>query len=172
MPEELAEETIAKKPASPSKSEKKKRSGGGSKAGAATAGTALSDLPTLAVTCHFNLLPMVLFGVALATRFYALDQPNSIVFDELHYGRYAGLYQKQTFFFDSHPPLGKQLLALAGYLGGFQGSNMTLFFHSLREPYNNLSAYLFFRFKQIKNGHVTDRKLVHNHNDVSPKNFT
>ncbi|EFX72725.1 hypothetical protein DAPPUDRAFT_227345 [Daphnia pulex] len=64
---------------------------------------------------------MLLFGVALATRFYALDQPNSIVFDELHYGRYAGLYQKQTFFFDSHPPLGKQLLALAGYLGGFQG---------------------------------------------------
>ena len=97
---------------------------------------------------------------------------NQTVFNELHYGRYAGLYQKQTFFFDSHPPLGKQLLALAGYLGGFQGSNMTLFFHSLREPYNNLSAYLFFRFKQIKNGHVTDRKLVHNHNDVSPKNFT
>lgn len=125
LPEELAEETVAKK-ASPSKSEKKKRSGG--KAGAATAGTALSDLPTLAVTCHFNLLPMLLFGVALATRFYALDQPNSIVFDELHYGRYAGLYQKQTFFFDSHPPLGKQLLALAGYLGGFQGSNLTLLF--------------------------------------------
>ena len=148
MPEELAEEAVTKKPASPSKSEKKKRSGG--KAGAATAGTALSDLPTLAVTCHFNLLPMVLFGVALATRFYALDQPNSIVFDELHYGRYAGLYQKQTFFFDSHPPLGKQLLALAGYLGGFQGSNITLFFDSLRDPKFSL---------KLTRGRITDPSI-------------
>ncbi|KAI9560931.1 hypothetical protein GHT06_011887 [Daphnia sinensis] len=119
LPEELTEEPILKKSTSPKKSEKKQRNAG--KAGTATAGQSLADLPTLAVTCHFNLLPMLLFGVALATRFYALDQPNSIVFDELHYGRYAGLYQKQTFFFDSHPPLGKQLLALAGYLGGFQG---------------------------------------------------
>lgn len=135
MPEELTEEPILKKSASPKKSEKKQR-----KAGSATAGQSLADLPTLAVTCHFNLLPMLLFGVALATRFYALDQPNSIVFDELHYGRYAGLYQKQTFFFDSHPPLGKQLLALAGYLGGFQGSYN---FHLTRAlfPHDQNSCY-------------------------------
>jgi dolichyl-phosphate-mannose--protein O-mannosyl transferase len=79
-------------------------------------------LPSLEVTCHFHILPLVLFAVAIGTRFYALDQPNHIVFDELHYGRYAGLYQRGIFFFDSHPPLGKQLLALAGYLAGFQGT--------------------------------------------------
>lgn len=83
----------------------------------------MSDLPTLEVTCNFHVLPVLLFALALGTRFYGLDQPNAIVFDELHYGRYAGLYLKQTFFFDSHPPLGKQLLALAGYLGGFQGKH-------------------------------------------------
>lgn len=42
-------------------------------------------------------------------------------FDELHYGKYAGLYMQNTFFFDSQPPLGKQLVALAAYLAGFDG---------------------------------------------------
>ncbi|KAG0721721.1 Protein O-mannosyltransferase 1 [Chionoecetes opilio] len=44
------------------------------------------------------------------------------MFDELHYGKYAGLYMQNTFFFDSQPPLGKQLVALAAYLAGFDGS--------------------------------------------------
>nr|CAG4638251.1 EOG090X015P [Cyclestheria hislopi] len=76
---------------------------------------------SLEVTCRFHILILVLFTVALGTRFYNLDQPNHIVFDEMHYGRYAALYLKNIFFFDSHPPLGKQLLAFASYLGGFQG---------------------------------------------------
>lgn len=42
-------------------------------------------------------------------------------FDELHYGKYVGLYMKQTFFFDSHPPLGKQLISIAAYIAGFDG---------------------------------------------------
>ncbi len=67
-------------------------------------------------------VPLALLAAAAATRFHDLDTPRNIVFDELHYGRYAGLYLKRTFFFDSHPPLGKQLLAAAGYLAGFQGT--------------------------------------------------
>lgn len=42
-------------------------------------------------------------------------------FDELHYGKYVSLYMKNTFFFDSHPPLGKQLIAAVAYLAGFDG---------------------------------------------------
>lgn len=114
IPETTPDE-FGDKQAAPSKNKQN------SNAGATGASVALSDLPTLQVTCNFHLLPALLFVIALGTRFYALDQPNSIVFDELHYGRYAGLYLKRTFFFDSHPPLGKQLLALAGYIGGFQG---------------------------------------------------
>lgn len=39
----------------------------------------------------------------------------------MHYGKYVSMYMKNTFFFDAHPPLGKQLVALAAYLGGFDG---------------------------------------------------
>lgn len=53
-------------------------------------------------------------------------------FDELHYGRYVTLYTKGIFFFDSHPPLGKQLLYLAGRAAGYDG-NFT--FDRIGSPY-------------------------------------
>lgn len=43
-------------------------------------------------------------------------------FDELHYGKYVSLYMKNTYFFDSHPPLGKQLIAFAASLANYDGS--------------------------------------------------
>lgn len=50
-------------------------------------------------------------------------------FDELHYGKYAGLYMQNTFFFDSQPPFGKQLVALAAYIAGFDGEALSLLWH-------------------------------------------
>ena len=50
-----------------------------------------------------------------------LENPNNVVFDEMHYGKYAAHYLKNTFFFDSNPPLGKLIIALAGYVANWDG---------------------------------------------------
>ncbi|XP_063977275.1 protein O-mannosyltransferase 1 [Diachasmimorpha longicaudata] len=75
----------------------------------------------IVVSLEFDLVALLLLLTGILTRLYRLEEPRSIVFDELHYGKYVGLYMKRTFFFDSHPPLGKQLIAAVAYLSGFDG---------------------------------------------------
>ncbi|XP_061707440.1 protein O-mannosyltransferase 1 [Cydia pomonella] len=79
-----------------------------------------------------DLVCLTLLVIALCTRLYNLQEPRYIVFDELHYGRYVSLYTKGIFFFDAHPPLGKQLLYLAGKAAGYDG-NFT--FDRIGSPY-------------------------------------
>ncbi|XP_034951544.1 protein O-mannosyltransferase 1 [Chelonus insularis] len=75
----------------------------------------------IVISLEFDVVAVILLIFGVLTRLYRLEEPKSIVFDELHYGKYVGLYMKNTFFFDSHPPLGKQLVAAAAYLAGFDG---------------------------------------------------
>ncbi|CAG0918698.1 unnamed protein product, partial [Notodromas monacha] len=78
---------------------------------------------------------VLLFVMAFATRFYRLDEPRHIVFDELHYGKFAQMYQKQAFFFDSQPPLGKQLVALAVRFSGIGDAALNYTFTKIGAPY-------------------------------------
>lgn len=59
--------------------------------------------------------------LAFATRFYRLDYPDEVVFDEVHFGKFAGYYLRRTYFFDVHPPLAKLFLAFAGWAIGYNG---------------------------------------------------
>lgn len=61
------------------------------------------------------------FLTSFATRYYKLDHPRAVVFDELHYIKFIALYAKRIFFFDPQPPLGKQLMTLVAYFLGFEG---------------------------------------------------
>lgn len=81
---------------------------------------------------EINLVFLGLLVLALSTRILSLNEPHYVVFDELHYGRYVTLYTKGTFFFDAHPPLGKQLLYLASRVAGYDG-NFT--FDRIGSPY-------------------------------------
>jgi dolichyl-phosphate-mannose-protein mannosyltransferase len=51
------------------------------------------------------------------TRFFNLGFPSKVIWDEVHFGLYATKYFSHQYYFDIHPPLGKMLFALAGWIG-------------------------------------------------------
>lgn len=64
----------------------------------------------------------VLVLVGAYVRMAGLAHPNSVVFDEVHFGGFAKKYILGRFFMDVHPPLAKMLFAAVATLGGFDGS--------------------------------------------------
>ncbi|CAG9860761.1 unnamed protein product [Phyllotreta striolata] len=70
------------------------------------------------------------------TRFYKLEEPDHICWDETHFGKMGSWYINRTFFFDVHPPLGKMLIGLSGYLTGYDG---TFSFDKPGDKYENTS---------------------------------
>ncbi|KAI6952665.1 hypothetical protein KC355_g13931, partial [Hortaea werneckii] len=64
----------------------------------------------------------VITALAFLTRFWGISHPDQVVFDEVHFGKFASYYLQRTYFFDVHPPFGKLLFAFAGWLVGYDGS--------------------------------------------------
>ena len=64
----------------------------------------------------------ILLALGLVTRFALLNYPRAVVFDEYHFGKFVNGYLSGEYFFDIHPPLGKLVLALAAYAGGYNGT--------------------------------------------------
>ncbi|KAJ1642863.1 Dolichyl-phosphate-mannose--protein mannosyltransferase 1 [Coemansia asiatica] len=59
--------------------------------------------------------------VAFIVRCYKLSVPSQVVFDEVHFGKFAGKYLNGTYFYDLHPPLAKMMFAAAGKMAGYDG---------------------------------------------------
>lgn len=68
-----------------------------------------------------RLVVIALAVIASVVRLWNLSDPNSVVFDEVHFGKFAAKYIKGIFFTDVHPPLAKMLFAGIGSLAGFTG---------------------------------------------------
>lgn len=75
------------------------------------------------VKVDIDVLLLAVTTLGLLTRLYGIQLPRAVLFDEVYYGQFVSLYMKRVFFIDeSGPPLGHMILALGGYLGGFDGN--------------------------------------------------
>lgn len=84
---------------------------------------------------------LVLLSALLRLR--GLEKPNSVVFDEVHFGGFSQKYILGTFFMDVHPPLAKMLFAWVALIGGFKGD---FDFASIGDIYPETVPYVLMRF--------------------------
>ncbi|ODV58029.1 dolichyl-phosphate-mannose-protein mannosyltransferase PMT1 [Ascoidea rubescens DSM 1968] len=89
-----------------------------------------------------KLLIAVLLFFTILIRFHALSKPNSVVFDEVHFGGFASKYINGKYFMDVHPPLAKMLFAAIGYIFGFKGDFP---FKNIGDVYPETTPYLMMR---------------------------
>lgn len=68
-----------------------------------------------------KIMVAILTTLAFIVRFVKLNHPDQVVFDEVHFGKFAAYYLRREYYFDVHPPFAKLLFALAGWFVGFEG---------------------------------------------------
>ncbi|EEA22959.1 Protein O-mannosyltransferase 2 [Talaromyces marneffei ATCC 18224] len=71
---------------------------------------------------EFVIAPIIFTALSFFTRMYRIGLSNIVTWDEAHFGKFGSHYLKREFYFDVHPPLGKILVGLSGYLAGYNGS--------------------------------------------------
>lgn len=68
------------------------------------------------------IMPIIFTILAFYIRMYKIGVNKHVVWDEAHFGSFGSQYLKHEFYHDVHPPLGKMLVGLSGYISGYNGS--------------------------------------------------
>ncbi|KAG5518991.1 hypothetical protein PMAC_002522 [Pneumocystis sp. 'macacae'] len=90
-----------------------------------------------------NILLLAIFILSVLTRFYYIQHPSEVVFDEVHFGKFLSLYLRRSYFFDVHPPFTKLLYAFSGWIIGYDGHFL---FEKIGDSYiKNNVPYIYLR---------------------------
>ncbi|WPG97349.1 dolichyl-phosphate-mannose--protein mannosyltransferase 4 [Acrodontium crateriforme] len=101
----------------------------------------------------YRLAMVIVTILGFVTRFYGISHPDQVVFDEVHFGKFASYYLQRTYFFDVHPPFGKLLFAFAGWLVGYDGAFL---FENIGDNYiSNKVPYVAYRSMPAMMGALT-----------------
>lgn len=90
---------------------------------------------------EFLIAPIIFTALAFFTRLYQIGKSDIVTWDEAHFGKFGSHYISRTYYFDVHPPLGKMLVGLSGYMAGYNGS----FEFKSGEKYPDWVDYTFMR---------------------------
>jgi dolichyl-phosphate-mannose-protein mannosyltransferase len=103
----------------------------------------LDDLIVWNVDLCYNTSLFICSFLALVARCWMIHNPGEVVFDEVHFGKFASFYLRGEYYFDVHPPLAKLLLAGVGWLVGYDGHFL---FETIGQDYaENNVPYIAFR---------------------------
>ncbi|KAF0276924.1 Dolichyl-phosphate-mannose--protein mannosyltransferase 4 [Hanseniaspora uvarum DSM 2768] len=69
----------------------------------------------------YTLFHYIVIILATLTRALYIHKPSEVIFDEVHFGKFASHYLESEYYFDLHPPMGKICTALIGYMVGYKG---------------------------------------------------